>query len=371
MQYRDFELLVTSDHKIRASSEQGEEEGELRLNRNEIGLALQLIEHASRHAARRDAARTSAPASGINAALLKTLGTKLYDALFPADVHAHFRATVAGAEAEECGVRLRLIIEPPDLAALPWEFLYDDDVNAFLGNSTQTVLSRYIPVPLSRRDIRTGEPPLKILVVISDPHDLARLDVEGEECLIQTALAEHIAAGQVEIDVLNEATLRNINQKLREKPYNVFHFIGHGTFDGDEGYVALVNQDNTARLVDDETFSNFFLGNRNLGLIVLNACEGAVMSAHQVFMGMAPHLVRRGVPAVIAMQYPIADDTAKLFADEFYRTLALGWPVDAALQTTRNAISMEVGLDLPDFATPVLFMRAKDGVILSGLEESG
>ena len=88
---------------------------------------------------------------------------------------------------------------------------------------------------------------------------------------------------------------------------------------------------------------------------------------HQVFVGMAPHLVRRGIPAVIAMQYAIADGTAKLFTDEFYRTLALGWPVDAVIQTTRNAISMEVGLDRPDFAVPVLFMRAKDGVILSGL----
>ncbi|WP_277880416.1 MULTISPECIES: hypothetical protein [unclassified Calothrix] len=33
-------------------------------------------------------------------------------------------------------------------------------------------------------------------------------------------------------------------------------------------------------------------------------------------------------------------------------------------QTTRNAI---VGLNKPDFATPVLYMRAKDGIILSGL----
>jgi hypothetical protein len=84
-------------------------------------------------------------------------------------------------------------------------------------------------------------------------------------------------------------------------------------------------------------------------------------------VGIAPHLVRRGIPAVIAMRYAIADSTAKLFADEFYRTLALGWPVDAAIQTTRNGISMEVGLDRRDFATPVLFMRARDGVILSGL----
>jgi CHAT domain-containing protein len=91
------------------------------------------------------------------------------------------------------------------------------------------------------------------------------------------------------------------------------------------------------------------------------------VSSQQVFAGIAPNVVRRGIPAVVAMQYSILDTTAKLFADEFYRTLALGWPVDAAIQTTRNAISMEVGLDKRDFATPVLYMRAKDGIILSGL----
>ncbi len=74
--------------------------------------------------------------------------------------------------------------------------------------------------------------------------------------------------------------------------------------------------------------------------------------------------MQRGIPAVVAMRYHIFDNTAKLFADEFYRTLALGWPVDAAIQTTRNAIYREVGLDQPDFATPVLYMRAKDGMIL-------
>ena len=67
------------------------------------------------------------------------------------------------------------------------------------------------------------------------------------------------------------------------------------------------------------------------------------------------------------MQYTIVDSTAKLFTSEFYKTLALGFPVDRAIQSTRNAISQDVGLDKPDFATPVLYMRAKDGIILDGL----
>jgi hypothetical protein len=350
MNYYDFQLLVTSDCKIRASSEQGEALGKLQLEMNKIRLALELIERGQ-----------------TDTELLKSLGSELYQALFPAKIHSHFRATLAGAEENKYNVRLRLVFESSELAALPWEFLYDEDTNFFLANNTQTALSRYIDIPQKKRELKAASLPLKVLLVISSPTNLTPLDVAGEENLIREALAQHIDAGKIELDVLPEATIRNINQKLRQKPYNVFHFIGHGIFENDKGFIALVDQDNKSKLLDDEGFANFFLGNSKLGLAVLNSCQGAAVSSHQVFAGIAPNLVRRGIPAIIAMQYSILDSTAKLFADEFYRTLALDWPLDAAIQSTRNAISIEVGLDKRDFATPVLYMRAKDGIIMSGL----
>ncbi|BAY21574.1 Miro domain-containing protein [Calothrix sp. NIES-2100] len=348
--YHDFQILVTADRKIRASSEQGDEWGELRLEMNRIKLTLKLIESRQ-----------------TDTDLLKALGGELYQALFPTKIHGRLQATIAGAQANNYEVRLRLVFDSPELAALPWEFLYDEATNTFLGNNTQTVLSRYVDVPLQKRDIKAASLPLKVLLVISSPTDLKQLDVTGEENLIRDALQKYIDAGKIELDVLLGATIRNIDQKLEEKPYNVFHFIGHGKFENNQGYIALVEKDGKCKWVDDEGFANFFLGKRSLGLAVLNSCQGAAVSDNQAFAGIAPNLVRRGIPAVVAMQYSILDSTAKLFADKFYRTLALGKPVDAAMQSTRNTISMEVGLDKPDFATPVLYMRAKDGIILSGL----
>ncbi|MBD2210679.1 HEAT repeat domain-containing protein [Nostoc linckia FACHB-104] len=347
MQYQDFQILVDKNHQIRASSEQGDVSAEFRLDMNEIELALELIE-----------------LNNTNDKLLKRLGNQLYQALFPNQINARFHATMAGAQANEESVRLRLIFQSPQLAALPWEFLYDAETNTFLGNNIQTVLSRYIDVPLQKRDIITAKLPLKVLLVISSPTDLATLDATSEATLINSALETHIKAGQIELDIIKEATTRKINQKLREKPYNIFHFIGHGVFKDNKGYIALEDNNKQAKLMDEESFANFFLGYRSLGLAVLNSCKGAEVSEQQIFTGIAPNLVQRGIPAVVAMQYSIRDTTAKIFADEFYRTLALGYPVDAAIQTTRNAISQEVGLNQRDFATPVLYMRAKDGIIL-------
>ncbi len=347
--YQDFQIIVDKNYYIRASSEQGEVKNQLLLDINKIKLTLKLIE-----------------LNQTDTELLKALGHELYQALFPDKINARFHATLASAQTNQESVRLRLIFESPELASLPWEFLYDEDTNTFLGNNTETVLSRYIDIPLKKSDLKAVSLPLKVLLVISTPTDLATLDIVGEEKLIQEALKTHIETKNIELDILQTATRREIQQKLNEKHYEVFHFIGHGEFENNKGYIALIDEAGKAKYMDDENFANFFLGSHNVGLVILNSCQGAKVASNQAMRGTAPNLVRRGIPAVIAMQYSIFDNTAKLFTDEFYRTLALGYPIDAAIQKTRNAISMECGLDRRDFATPVLYMRAKDGIILSG-----
>ena len=79
--YQDFQILVDKNNNIRASSEQGDESGKLNLDMNEINLTLKLIESKQ-----------------TNSGLLKGLDQKLYQALFPNDINAQFKATVAAAQ---------------------------------------------------------------------------------------------------------------------------------------------------------------------------------------------------------------------------------------------------------------------------------
>ena len=354
MEYIDLSIRVQDDGDVLASSDLGESYGRLNLNQEEIRPILQAIDEEF-----------------TREELLKRLGRILFDALFDKNISNQFSAVKAEAEHMGRGVRLRLIFEKPEIAALPWEFLYDESTNTFLANDPKTALSRYIDVPLKKQDIKPATLPLKMLLVISSPSDLDPLDSEGEEKLIRKALEKHISSGLIEIDTVAKATIDAIYQRLNEKAYNVFHFIGHGVFENNKGHIALVDEDGRARLLDDEAFANLFLGKRGLGLVILNSCEGATTSTAQAFRGIAPRLVQRGIPAVIAMQYTILDSTAKTFAEEFYRSLARGEPVDRAVQSARNLISIKAKLDNRDFATPVLFMRAKDGIILNLHEPIG
>jgi WD40 repeat protein len=72
--------------------------------------------------------------------------------------------------------------------------------------------------------------------------------------------------------------------------------------------------------------------------------------------------VRRGIPAVLAMQYEITDRAAIEFARAFYEALADGLPVDAAVAEARIAVSLGV-TNTVEWGTPVLYMRSPDGVL--------
>jgi CHASE2 domain-containing sensor protein len=100
-------------------------------------------------------------------------------------------------------------------------------------------------------------------------------------------------------------------------------------------------------------------------LVVLNSCQGAAVATTRPLAGIAPQLVRAGIPAVVAMQFPFEDRAALVFAREFYLKLCTGsnrGRVDAAISHARNRLQMDFGDGLA-FATPVLYMRSPTGVI--------
>jgi hypothetical protein len=73
-------------------------------------------------------------------------------------------------------------------------------------------------------------------------------------------------------------------------------------------------------------------------------------------------LVRRGTPAVVAMQYEITDVAAVELSRAFYSSLAEGLAVDAALSEARKAVALSLPGTL-EWGTPVLYLRAPDSRI--------
>jgi DNA-binding response OmpR family regulator/CHAT domain-containing protein len=345
--YCDFNLCITSDGQVTAASAEGQATARISIEiPNSIRSSLNLIEKRA-----------------TDATLLKQVGQELYDWLFPTPIHTHFHQTEAVARAEKTKMRLHLQIEVEDIASLPLEFLYRAVGGYFLAVKPDTVLSRYLNLPLPPRRVRCREGALHMLAIMADPTDQTRLPPDEWEAIIKEALAEPIANDQMTLQTLKRATRKEIRNALLQQKPDIIQFVGHGIYQNGRGYLALVDEKTGKTwLVDDERFANLFLGHDDhLGLISLATCESAKSDNPQGFLGIAPQLVQRGVPAVLSMQYKVYVETAKVFLEDFYTSVAARKPIDWATQSARNAISLEFGLDNREFATPVLYMRAKDG----------
>jgi hypothetical protein len=292
--------------------------------------------------------------------LLMAFGRRLFDALFTGDVLTLYRTSLGIVRREEKCLRLRMRINAPELAALPWEYLYDPEECRFLATSPETALVRHLPLRLSARPTAI-QLPLRVLAVIACPNDLRPLNVEQEKAILSEALAEWIKRGEVELQFLEHATIGNISQAMRQFQPHVFHFVGHGQFDRDHAQIVLEDEANAALPVDEATFQEFFSGAQEMRLVVLNACQTATLSTSKSLAGLAPRLLQRQLSGVVAMQYPITEQASLIFAREFYRSLAEGHPVEAAVAEARKGLYQELGAEQPGWGTPVLFLRAENG----------
>jgi CHAT domain-containing protein len=308
------------------------------------------------------ARRTDGLTRAQEANAARQFGTRLFDFLIRThdQVNAAYFASLA--QAGSSGLLIRLSVEGAgELASLPWELIRDPNRD-FLSLSRQTPLVRYT----QQLNTRTQTPiqlPLRVLVMISSPSGYPTLDVEGEWARLQEATAELQKRGMLVLERLDHATLIALQRKLRAREYHIFHYIGHSVFDtlAGQGLLAFETEQDQqrAQLVSAGSLSREIGEESSIRLVLLNSCESAQRDQDDVFAGIASALVARGVPAVVAMQHEITDPAAKAFAEEFYRALAEGLPVEAAVSEGRRAIANRV--QNIEWATPVLFMRSDNG----------
>ncbi len=366
MEYLDFELAIgTGDgHTYPVSvirSPAGEQRAttefpfdELELKNKLQGLQIALLKSG---ATRRDVVQPEEKAS------IEDFGKALFGTLFPEEIRSCYRMSRQRALQEGKGLRLRLRIEAPELASMPWEYLYDESEGDFVCLSTDTPIVRYLELDRPPEPL-TFTPPMRILGMVASPEDRAKLDVSREKQRISEALADLEARGLVSMTWMEGATWQELQKAMRQGPWHVFHFVGHGGFDATsgEGMLALCDENNQTFRLSAVKLGRLLADHRDLRLVVLNACEGAQGSDTDIFSSTASVLIRRGVPAVIAMQFEITDRAAIQFVHVFVESLAEGLPIDAAVSEARKAISLSTS-NTVEWGTPVLHMRSPDGLL--------
>jgi hypothetical protein len=290
--------------------------------------------------------------------MLCRMGTLLFDALFQGEIKDVYHRS-QGRLKENQGMRLTLNFSntEAEVAALPWELLYDENSGGTLALTDMPIM-RYIRHPSSLPSL-AAQPPLKMLLAYAKTPpfvDNAREFAEVREALEEAEKNQ----GVVQIIVEEHLTAPILQQRLREG-FHIWHFFGHGDLLPDGKTSALAFEDGTGdtRLISARELG-MLLNRTTLRLVVLHACNTGTLSTDP-FRSVAPALVRSQVPAVVAMQFRVAKSTTSAFASQFYRTLAEGFPIDACVTEGRKAVMGAIGLGRPDWAIPVVYSRAADG----------
>jgi hypothetical protein len=298
----------------------------------------------------------------FNAQNLRMMGQKLFGLII--------RGTVSGLLSAAAGpnrdiVPLELIVEDPTIAGWPWEYAYDESVGQFLCKAFHPI-SRAIfgPNPGALPPVRTG--PIRILFVFGASRTDPEANVDAQEDRLRHVFKRINAMQGVEMKFLRAVGPQELDQELTENHYDILHFFGHAGLDAerDEGYLIFDSEHKKKK--------RYYAGNlgpllakRGLRLAFLNACETAVAAA-EVDPGrsaLAATLLGYGVPAVVATQFLMPDNSAHFLAESIYRALLEGATIVEAMRAGRRSMQFTDDERHPDWGIPVLYSYCPDLII--------
>jgi len=295
-------------------------------------------------------------------ALLREIGTRLWQALLPGTAPADLRETLV--RELRTGMTPLLLGLPQNLAPLPWELLCDPerpDDTGFLARRRPLV--RLVS---GGNDLSPLAPPLRVLLLISSPPGLnerERVDVESERAAVEQATRTFREAGLLHLLVEDIVTLRRVQQALLRFKPDILHYIGHGTYEEDLGGFLLWEDEQGHPLpVPDTRIADMFRP-RGLRAVLLHGCETAISDEHTDFRGVAGVLTEAGIPAVVAQQANFTYESSQRASEMFYTALTSGQSIAEATFEARQALAYA---DRPDWAVPTL--QATTGGLLPLLD---
>jgi len=324
---------------------------------------------------------------------VEAYGRLLSENLFASEeVISFFKQIIATVKTTQTPLRVRLFIDQSasELMSLRWETLRNPLDDSLLTMSENTIFTRFLyGSDWSRVQIKPGGP-LRALVVVADPFDLpldgfeaygdsfSAIDVESEVQRANSILSEvqDISYLVSDRDVPGGVTLENIVSFLRNG-YDILYLVCFtaAEVDTNDAVLWFESMDGMARAVPAAEFTQRIreLEPSLKPRLVLplpkpfphpGVIETDLVLKHsvgQIASGtLGPLLAQAGVPAVLAMQAEISEETLSQFMVEFIRELLKdGW-VDRAFTQARMYVR-----DYADWWVPVLLSRLRGGRLWS------
>lgn len=310
---------------------------------------------------------------------LVELGQQLYSGLFQGNLRDSWTCAQGIAQHRREVLQLRIGLKGRRLPRLPWEVLHAGDRP--LATSTDVVFSRYQPGTslFKQTRIQPSGGPLKILMAIASPGDRDSLQLQREVLHLQQELQNRTAnplkssphCPEIQLTILEQPDREQLTQALEQGNYQVLHYAGHSNLGSRGGELYLVSRRTglTETLSGDDLAG--LLVNNGIQMAVFNSCRGAYgdpsdMADDSPERNLTEALVKRGIPAVLAMAESIPDDVALTLTRLFYRNLNQGYPVDLSLSRARAGLISAYGSHQLYWALPILYQHPDFDGYLTG-----
>lgn len=320
-------------------------------------------------------------------ALQRELGARLADLLLPKPARDFFISSLKRLKGSSEGLRLRLRLEP-QLADLPWEFMYlphsRQITGGFLALDPRLSIVRHeeLPIPV---DWPRPRPSLRIVLAMASPGPYGTYpkltslpteqlsikkstqNIKGLEMVYLPKYARDDYPGKIP-----GVTLPQLTEALKTTT-DVLQFSGHGEFIARSGreldtevgksFIVVADGDNQADEIPAEQLACMVEG-KGVRLLYLGACETAKRRPFKDAEGFTCEVLKHKLPCVLAMQFRVDDKLAAAFTSTLYQTLVAGWTVDEAVSQGRAAMvacGRQGQFALRDWCAPVLYSRIQGG----------
>lgn len=255
------------------------------------------------------------------------LGRALGRALFSPPLRDMLLGSARQAARDGMRVQLQFQIAPPELAALPWEWLSVGGerpwVPALRGEYALARVSRSLP-PV---------PPLRV----AGPLQVLALAAPGEAlqlAALQEALAEPVRAGAIELRMVGDATPAALERALAARPVHVLHCAAT-IARTERGAPRLLLR----RGLDLFDLAGLLADAAKLRLVTLAGPQGDALALQAALPAVAAALLTPHLPAAIAFGGALPARLSARFAATCYAALAAGQPVDLAVTAGRCALA--------------------------------
>jgi len=285
---------------------------------------------------------------------IKDIGQKLFLSLFEGRRETLFRRALKSARAQSRGLRLRLQIDHPMLANLPWESLYDGQDFLCLAGEVPLVRAPVLPQePLSLPALST----IQMLVVTSNVgQSVTEKDYEDIEKLKS-------AFPQIELKIVRDATLPLLIDAMVKNSFDIFQFIGTGILiDPSENEQGLPLRIEEGKMPKAKTTSTPYdiVGSKTLKSLL--AAKAGVRLAY--FNACSSDLLARDLSSVcsstIGIHGEVTINACQAFTEGMFWALFSGQPFESAVSRGRQQIDTRIP-GSREWGNIVAYLQTVDG----------